>query len=315
MAGESSPAFFSYSRIDSEFALRLAEDLKAAGADVWIDQLDIECGQEFDVAIEQAVTRASRMLLILTPESVQSGKVRNEIAYALDEEKIVIPILCKDCVVPLQLRRVQYIDFRSDYERGLKALIKILRLQEAEQKGKPGTATTTSRGTYRPKRRIQTTGNGSALFPLYGITLGETTVEEMESMGFSQTDSIDDKTGEPYRSFKVKGLIVGYGLNDVVDSILFPPDKPFPKKWQELGFSWRKSYDGWLSLLSQMGYSIEVEEEPHAEEWVGADTFSAEVVARTQIPLPHQIRLSFMSLEGTSTSSPATLLTLTVRTP
>jgi hypothetical protein len=32
-------AFFSYCREDSDFALRLAEDLKTAGALVWIDQL------------------------------------------------------------------------------------------------------------------------------------------------------------------------------------------------------------------------------------------------------------------------------------
>ena len=35
-------AFFSYSCEDSEFALRLAEDLKAGGACVRLDQLDIE---------------------------------------------------------------------------------------------------------------------------------------------------------------------------------------------------------------------------------------------------------------------------------
>jgi hypothetical protein len=40
-------AFFSYSRDDSEFALRLAADLKAAGANVWLDQLDIAPGQRW----------------------------------------------------------------------------------------------------------------------------------------------------------------------------------------------------------------------------------------------------------------------------
>jgi isopentenyl diphosphate isomerase/L-lactate dehydrogenase-like FMN-dependent dehydrogenase len=48
-------AFFSYSREDSEFALRLAADLKAAGADAWMDQLDIEAGQEWDNALEAGI--------------------------------------------------------------------------------------------------------------------------------------------------------------------------------------------------------------------------------------------------------------------
>jgi DNA polymerase III gamma/tau subunit len=123
-------AFFSYSREDSEFALKLAEDLKAAGAVVWIDQLDIEPGQEWDNAIEDAVTQCPRMLLILTAASVQSKKVRNEIAFALDEQKTIIPVLCQDCMVPLQLRRIQHIDFRTDYARGLKALLKTLGVEQ-----------------------------------------------------------------------------------------------------------------------------------------------------------------------------------------
>src|SRR5271165_6107762 len=123
-------AFFSYSREDSEFAIRLAEDLKAAGAVVWIDQLDIAPGQEWDNAIEDAVTQCPRMLLILTAASVKSKKVRNEIAFALDEQKTIIPVLYQDCMVPLQLRRIQHIDFRTDYARGLKALLKTLGVEQ-----------------------------------------------------------------------------------------------------------------------------------------------------------------------------------------
>ena len=48
-------AFISYSRDDSEFALRLAQDLKAAAASVWLDQLDIRPGVMWDNAIEDAL--------------------------------------------------------------------------------------------------------------------------------------------------------------------------------------------------------------------------------------------------------------------
>jgi hypothetical protein len=48
-------AFFSYSREDSEFALRLAADLRAAGANVWIDQLDIGPGQRWDRSVQDAL--------------------------------------------------------------------------------------------------------------------------------------------------------------------------------------------------------------------------------------------------------------------
>jgi TonB family protein len=119
-------AFVSYSHEDSAFALRLAGDLKAAGANVWLDQIDIEPGQEWDSAIEDAVTQAPLMLLILSPTSVKSRNVRNEISFALEEKKTIIPALYQDCTVPLQLRRIQHIDFRADYAHGLKALLRTL---------------------------------------------------------------------------------------------------------------------------------------------------------------------------------------------
>ena len=46
------------------------------------------------------------MLLILSPASVKSKNVRNEISFALDENKVIIPVLFRDCTVPLQLHRV-----------------------------------------------------------------------------------------------------------------------------------------------------------------------------------------------------------------
>jgi hypothetical protein len=130
MPREVPTAFFSYSRDDSAFAVRLAQDLKAAGASVWIDQLDIEPGQEWDSAIEAAVTRSPRMLLILSPASVKSRNVRNEISLALDENRTIIPVLYQDCTVPLQLRRVQYIDLRTDYSRGVNILLKTLAAEQ-----------------------------------------------------------------------------------------------------------------------------------------------------------------------------------------
>ena len=119
------PAFISYSREDSEFALRLAQDLKAAGANVWLDQLDIDAGREWDQAIEVALNETSQMLLILSPSSASSRNVRNEISFALDEGKIIIPILHRDCLVPLQLRRIQHVDFRSDYSTALSNLLSV----------------------------------------------------------------------------------------------------------------------------------------------------------------------------------------------
>jgi TIR domain len=119
-------AFFSYCREDSEFAIRLAEDLKAGGASVWMDQLDIEPGMPWDRAVENAVTSCPRMLVILSPVSVSSDNVRDEVSFALSKQKRVIPVLYRECDIPFRLARLQHIDFRTDYARGLKTLLKTL---------------------------------------------------------------------------------------------------------------------------------------------------------------------------------------------
>jgi TonB family protein len=126
VAQAASAAFISYSREDSEFALRLAGDLKAAGANVWLDQLDIVPGQRWDRAVEDALSHCPRMLVVLSPVSVKSTNVMDEVSFALEERKTVIPIMFQDCPVPFRLRRVQYVDFRQDYSRGLKELVKTL---------------------------------------------------------------------------------------------------------------------------------------------------------------------------------------------
>ena len=116
---------------DSEFALKLAQDLKdGAGANVWLDQLDIELGTAWDLAVEEALNRSPCLLVVLSPISVASQNVRDEISFALSKQKRVIPLLAKDCEIPFRLARLQHADFRSDYSLGLKALMKALVSQD-----------------------------------------------------------------------------------------------------------------------------------------------------------------------------------------
>jgi hypothetical protein len=116
-------AFFSYSRSDSPFVTRLAADLKAAGVSAWLDTRDIAPGHEWDRAIEAALAKIPRMILILSPASAASRNVRDEISFAIDSGKEIYPVLYGTCELPLQVRRLQYVDFRDDYEAGRATLI------------------------------------------------------------------------------------------------------------------------------------------------------------------------------------------------
>jgi TIR domain-containing protein len=140
LATEAQAAFFSYSRDDSEFALRLAAGLKAAGANVWLDQLDIAPGQRWARTVQDALNNCPRLLVILAPSSVRSTNVEDEVAFALEEHKTVIPVFYRDCKVPFQLRPFQYVDFRTDYDRGLKTLLRTLGVEQQAAAGAAASA-------------------------------------------------------------------------------------------------------------------------------------------------------------------------------
>ncbi len=128
-------AFVSYSRADAEFVLRLCKDLRAAGASIWLDQLDIHPGDEWDETIERGLSACGRMLVVLSPTSVSSENVLDESGYALSRKKPVIPVLYRDCEIPYRLSRIQYVDFRTSYDERLKSLLSAI--AEAKENTEP----------------------------------------------------------------------------------------------------------------------------------------------------------------------------------
>lgn len=119
--------FFSYSRQDgAEFSLKLAVDLKKHGFNVWIDQQDIRAGTEWDLEIEKALETCDCLLFVETERSVVSNHVLDEVHYALEQNKKVIPLIVKDSKTPFRVQRIQHIDFTRDYETGLNKLIREL---------------------------------------------------------------------------------------------------------------------------------------------------------------------------------------------
>lgn len=122
--------FFSYSRDDSMFVMELAKDLRAAGATVWLDQLDIQPGTRWDSSVEKALQESTTLLVILSNSSVKSHNVLDEVSYALEENKKVVPLLLENCQIPFRLRRLQYADFSGNRETGLNTLVDALKLEK-----------------------------------------------------------------------------------------------------------------------------------------------------------------------------------------
>src|SRR5262245_42287189 len=119
MPEKKATAFCSYSRADAQFTLRLMKDVRDAGASVWVEQLDIPPGERWDHSIEEALNNSPIQIVVLSPEAVNSVNVMDEVSFALEQRKRVIPVLYRQCQIPFRLRRVQYIDFTKEYSDGL----------------------------------------------------------------------------------------------------------------------------------------------------------------------------------------------------
>ena len=126
---DSSRYFVSYAREDADFALKLAKELRASGANLWVDKLDIIGGQKWDRAVEKALKASEGMLVVLTPTAVNSDNVMDEVSFALGQKKVVVPVLLEECEIPFRLHRVQHVNFTGDYEQGFKALLRALQIE------------------------------------------------------------------------------------------------------------------------------------------------------------------------------------------
>ncbi len=118
--------FISYAREDGAFALRLAHSLREAGIAIWLDKLDIPSGARWDTAIQQALNDCASLLVVLSPASVASENVLDEIGFALHKKKHIVPVLFRPCDMPFRLHRFQYVDFTENYEHGLRELLEDL---------------------------------------------------------------------------------------------------------------------------------------------------------------------------------------------
>ena len=88
--------FFSYARDNSEFVIELAKRLKADGKNVWLDQIDIPAGSRWDLEIQRALEKANVLLIVLTPTSAISNNVMDEVSFAIEENKKIVPELVED---------------------------------------------------------------------------------------------------------------------------------------------------------------------------------------------------------------------------
>ena len=120
MSDDKNDIFISYSHSDKGFVHQLANDLKAKGVKVWLDELNIDPGGNVVRAINEGIGHSSHMLVLL---SRQSNWVQEEWSAKYNEEVRknsikVIPTIIDDLEpeeIPPVLAGKKYINFIYDY--------------------------------------------------------------------------------------------------------------------------------------------------------------------------------------------------------
>jgi TIR domain len=134
--------FISHSHVDKPFARRLTIDLAALGAHVWLDEAEMRIGDSLFDKIQQAIDDVDFLAVVLSPESVKSAWVNEEVKQAMAAQLAgakphVLPLLLREAVLPGFLREKLYADFREEitYEVSLGRVAETIGLRLNEPRG------------------------------------------------------------------------------------------------------------------------------------------------------------------------------------
>ena len=121
--------FISYSRKDLTFVEQLALDLKGAGLEVWYDLSRLEGGERWRAEIQNAIKSSQYVIIVLSPDSVESVWVEREFIYSSNLNRKIIPLLYRQCELPLNYLDLNFIDVQGEnYHRNFDRILKALNI-------------------------------------------------------------------------------------------------------------------------------------------------------------------------------------------
>jgi len=125
--------FVSHSFQDNDVAERISTALKAADFNVWFDAWELQAGDSIATRIREGLRASDFLVVLLSPDSVNSRWVRDEMSLALSSELrqraiTLFPVMLRDCDVPETLRDLTAIDLRDNRPGGVERLVEALQL-------------------------------------------------------------------------------------------------------------------------------------------------------------------------------------------
>jgi hypothetical protein len=187
--------FLSHHSVDKPWVSGLKRALEAAGLKVWLDHDEIRPGDLFVGALERALEESRAVALVVSPESVGSGWVREEYARAMglchgrEDAPRLIPVLLRDAELPGFLASRNWVDFRDP--AGFRGSVQRLRWGITGDKPPPDSPTPSKKRalldrrlaaelvvSYPPRPDDQRVDPRSQLTNLYALALYESLLVE-----------------------------------------------------------------------------------------------------------------------------------------
>lgn len=114
-------AFLCHSSTDKLVVKEIAEYLENNNIEIWLDEWEMTPGDSLTSKISQGLESSDRIIVFISPESVESNWVKQELSAALGMEingfkgeKFIIPVLLNNLtLMPIMLCDKFYVDFNK----------------------------------------------------------------------------------------------------------------------------------------------------------------------------------------------------------
>ena len=113
--------FISHSSRDTWVAKQIAAHVRRAGAETFLDEADLDHGDDFDDEIVKASKRCTELLVLLTPWAVDRPYVWLEIGFFRHDNKRIVGVLhglkaediSGDPRIPVLLKKIDLVDIND----------------------------------------------------------------------------------------------------------------------------------------------------------------------------------------------------------
>ena len=205
--------FLSHSSRDKELVTKLACDLTLGGFHVWFDSWEVEIGESLYDRVFGGIDDATFLVLCLSPSSVESRWVLDELDAALAKEealgrRVILPVLVAGCELPAAIACRMLADLSREYLKGLEDLKVALRRGGADEVTGRFDARLVPlrlrRGLYLQRAELQryyeerlvpSIRDGATLSSGQVVAMPDEKLEEMRSVFRTTVDEIDSHPG------------------------------------------------------------------------------------------------------------------------